>query len=182
MRRTGGQTGRRAFLVLAGLLAAGTLGCGYHFAGRVIGLPKHIQSIAVSPFENATFEPRLDDIFTRAVTNELIRDGRLQLVPADRADAVLTARIISYDQAPLSFDAAQRAREMRIRVRFDLALVERTTKKTLWKETGMETRPTGAAYKVVDSIETTKTNKDEALQNVARDFSEDLVARMFEAF
>ncbi len=182
MRRTSGHTGRLAFLVLAGLLAAGTAGCGYHFSGRVIGLPKHIQSIAVPPFENATFEPRLDDIFTRAVTNELIRDGRLALVPADRADAILSARIVSYDQAPLSFDAAQRAREMRIKVRFDLELVERTTKKALWKEAGMETRPTGAAFKVVDSIETTKTNKDEALQGVARDFSEDLVARMFEAF
>lgn len=172
----------RPFTGLAlGLLLLATA-CGYHFAGRAIGLPSHVQRIAIPVFENATFEPRIEDVITQTVVNEFILDGRLKVVPEASADAVLYGKIVSYEQVPLAFDSSQRVLQYRIRMRLDLRLEDRKTGKALWKETGLVTRPTRAEYTVVPDVDATKANKDEAIARVSKDLAEDLVSRILEAF
>jgi outer membrane lipopolysaccharide assembly protein LptE/RlpB len=157
-------------------------GCGYHFAGRGSTLPPHIKTIAIPHFENKTYEPRLEDFITNLVVNEFHSDGRLKVAQKAEADALLTGRIISYEAVPLSIDRFQRVQEYRIRIRFDMKLEDLREKKVIWKETGMETRPIRAEYRSTENVEETKQNKDLALQSVGKDFAEELVSRVFEAF
>ena len=79
--------------VLAALL--GLLGgCGYHRPGSGDNLGA-VRTLHIQLFENATYEPFLENELTNAVTRRFLRTGRWRLVedPA-RADAVYGLSLI----------------------------------------------------------------------------------------
>ncbi len=119
------------------LLASG--GC-YGFAGG--GLPPHVRTVAVMPFENETAAPELP-----AELQEALRDGlrsRLGLRSAseERASALVRGRITRYEpDIPVGFSAnpnqATTARR-RLRVQVDIEIVDQVTGRTLWSRNGMQ--------------------------------------------
>ena len=70
-------------------------GCLYHFAGG--GLPPHIKTVAVLPFDNETPQPTLQrelyDLMRRDVENRL----GLREATEGKADAVVRGKILRYD-------------------------------------------------------------------------------------
>jgi hypothetical protein len=76
-------------------------GC-YSFAGG--GLPPHIRTVAILPFENLTAEPLLTQEVAESLREAV--QGRLGLRPASEAtaDAVVRGSILRYEaDIPLSF-------------------------------------------------------------------------------
>jgi hypothetical protein len=88
---------------LASLSALALAGCGvYTFSGGG-GLPGHIKSIAILPFENRTTQFTLTQELTQALQDEV--PGRLGLKPADEttADAVLRGTIMRYGERAVNY-------------------------------------------------------------------------------
>jgi len=109
-RRTGmadlraGENRRRAGLAVAGLLLAAALGiggCNYSFVAGA-GLPDHIRTIAVLPFENETGRFELTQEIHDALLRQLPRALGLNPAGEETADAVLSGTILNYQlTAPL---------------------------------------------------------------------------------
>jgi hypothetical protein len=133
MRRFGG-------LSLAAVLLVGTA-CGvrYGFAGG--GLPAHIRTMAVLPFENETSSPELQ----RELFELLRRDLRARLGVREgaeaNADAIVRGSIKTYDvDIPVGFSAdpqqAVTARR-KLQVTIDIEIVDQSNGRVLWERRGL---------------------------------------------
>lgn len=82
-----------------GALAASVLlvanGCLYGFAGG--GLPSHIRTVAIMPFDNRTAEPSLTLEVAAAVTEAIERRLGLRIASESSADAIVTGIITRYE-------------------------------------------------------------------------------------
>jgi len=96
--------------------------CGYRMAGQTTGLPESIKTIAITVFENESFEPNIEAAITRAVTQKFVDDGRLRVVPKARADALLTGTVIKYELDALSFDQFNYATSYRLKLSVTVTL------------------------------------------------------------
>jgi hypothetical protein len=88
---------------LASLSALAVAGCGvYTFSGGG-GLPSHVRSIAILPFENQTTQFTLTQELTQALQDQV--PGRLGLKPADEttADAVLRGTVVRYGERAVNY-------------------------------------------------------------------------------
>ena len=74
-------------------------GCSYQFQNKTNPLHSFgVQKIYVQEFENATFRPGLEQLFTSAMIREIEKAGSFRIVNSkEAADAVLTGRIKSAD-------------------------------------------------------------------------------------
>lgn len=126
----------RRFGVASVLVLAG---CLYKFSGG--GLPSHIRTVAVLPFENQTAAAEL----TRELSDALRKgmQSRLGLRDAseNRANAVVRGTITKYEpDVPVAFSAdpnqATTARR-RLQIIVDVEIVDQTSGKTLWERKGL---------------------------------------------
>ncbi len=126
----------RRFGVVSLLLLAG---CLYKFSGG--GLPGHIKTVAVLPFENQTAATELTLELSTALRKAM--ESRLGLRDASeaRANAVVRGSITKYEpDVPVAFSAdptqATSARR-RLQISVDVEIVDQTTGKTLWERKGL---------------------------------------------
>jgi hypothetical protein len=127
--------GRLALL----LLIASLTGCLYGFAGG--GLPTHIRTVAVMPFDNETATPELPRELQEALRQGMQSRLGLRDAPEDRASAVVRGTVTRYElDIPVGFSAnpnqATSARR-RLRVLVDIEIVDQVTGKVLWQKTGV---------------------------------------------
>ena len=127
----------RRFGVLSLLLLTS---CFYSLSGGG-GLPRHIRTVAVLPFENETANPEV----SAELLSELRRSlgGKLGLrdAPEDRASAIVTGIVKRYEpDVPVGFSAdPNRATTARRRVQIvvDVKIVDQTTGKVLFERAGL---------------------------------------------
>lgn len=128
---------RRTVLGALAILVLG--GCFYGFAGG--GLPAHVKTVAVLPFDNETTSPELQRELFELMRREL--QGRLGLREASesRADAVIRGTIRRYEtDVPIGFsaDPAQATSARRkLQIAVDVEIVDQTTGRTLWERKGL---------------------------------------------
>lgn len=128
---------RRSLLVA--LLSVTVTGCLYGFAGG--GLPTHIRTVAVMPFDNETATPELPRELQEALRRGMQDRLGLRDAPEDRASAVVRGTVTRYElDIPVGFSAnpnqATSARR-RLRVLVDIEIVDQVTGKVLWQKTGV---------------------------------------------
>jgi hypothetical protein len=114
-------------------------GCLYGFAGG--GLPTHIRTVAVMPFDNETATPELPRELQEALRQGMQARLGLRDAPEERASAVVRGTITRYElDIPVGFSAnpnqATSARR-RLRVLVDIEIVDQVTGKVLWQKTGV---------------------------------------------
>jgi len=131
MRRLGGLTAS-VFLLLAS-------GCLYSFAGG--GLPPHIKTMAIATFDNQTPSPDLPKEIYDEMRRELQRRLGVRDAPRDRADAVVTGVIQSYEpDVPVSFSADPRqavTARRRLQVTVEVEIVDQSSGKVLFQNKGL---------------------------------------------
>ena len=130
---------RPALRALALVLAAAVVGC-YSFAGG--GLPAHVKTVAVLPFDNETAAPELPQELQIALREGLQSRLGLRDAPEERASAVVRGKVTRYEiDIPVAFSAnpaqATSARR-RLRVQADIQIVDQVTGKILWSKTGIQ--------------------------------------------
>jgi len=146
--RSGALARSWAALAVA-LLAAG---CFYGFRGG--GLPAHLRTVAVLPFDNRTGEPALTQEVFEAVRTA--SEGRLGLRPAPEADAdvVVRGEIVRYEpDVPLSYVGGNNQQQVevtrrQVQIVVNVEMVDQRQGRTLWQQQGLsvngEYSPTGA--------------------------------------
>ena len=141
MTRRSGVVRRLAGVALA-LAAAGAGGCRfspYHFAGG--GLPPHIRTIAVLPFDNETPVPELQRELFEAMRRELQSRLNVRDATEAKANAVVRGTIVRYDiDVPIGFSAdppqATSARRQ-LQLVVDVQIVDQSNGRTLWEKKGL---------------------------------------------
>jgi hypothetical protein len=123
-------------IVLALVSACGVR---YGFAGG--GLPAHIRTMAILPFENETSSPELQrelfELLRRQLRSRLgVRDGA-----EATADAVVRGTIKAYDvDIPVGFrsdpEQAVTARR-KLQITLDIEIVDQSNNRVLWQRRGL---------------------------------------------
>jgi hypothetical protein len=120
------------FTVAAGLIGCVMLllGCGvYSFNPRGSST---ITTLAVEPFDNQTTQYGLADQMTVAVTDAFIAEGSMKLVAIDVAEAILVAKLTSYERLPHEFDESDQVTQYKVRIGVDVALKNPKDQSNIW--------------------------------------------------
>lgn len=133
--------GRKAFWLAA--LAACCTACLYGFAGG--GLPPHIRTVAILPFDNQTTDPQLTQQVNDAVREALQSRLGLRLAGEATADAVVRGIILRYEpEIAVSFQAAQTTagsgttvNRKLVRLSLDVEIYDQREGRTLWQRKGL---------------------------------------------
>lgn len=128
----------RRFGVLSLLVLTG---CLYSLSGGG-GLPRHIKTVAVLPFENETANPEVAGELHLALRKSLGDRLGLREAPESRASAIVTGTIRKYEpDVPVGFSAdpalATTARR-RVQVVVDVKIVDQTTGRTLFERVNLQ--------------------------------------------
>ena len=120
------------------LLVLVTSGCipRYGFAGG--GLPSHVRTMAIQPFDNETPTPELQREIFEAMRRELQPRLGVRDAPVERADAIVRGVVRTYDvDVPIGYSAnpAQSVTSRRmLQITLDVQIIDQTTGKTLWEK------------------------------------------------
>ena len=156
-------------------------GCGYHVAGRSDTLPKSIHVIAIPALENTTTSYRIEQRLTSATVHEFLArtSYRISSNP-ENGDAVLRGKVVSLEAVPLLFDnTTGRATSMLVTVKCDVTLTQSDTQKVLFHSDNFVFRN---EYEISTDVRSFFEEQDPALNRLARDFAQRLVAAVTENF
>ena len=129
------------------------IGCGvYTFNPRG---KSDIKSIAIERFDNKTAEYGIADRMTDLVIDAFMADGNLEIVSADKADAVLTGTLASYDRRPYTYDQNDQVQEYQVVMTFDITLKEPSDESEIWTEKMNQT----GLYDILEETEEDAQNK-----------------------
>ena len=122
-------------LVLLGLTAC----IPYGFTGG--GLPSHIRTVAIIPFENQTATPELSRELADTLRARLRDRLGLREATEAKADAIVGGTIQRYEtDIPIAFSANNRqatSAGRMLQLVVDLEMVDQVTGKTLWQRKGL---------------------------------------------
>ena len=164
---------RPAPLLAAVLLLAG---CGYSWRGT---LPDHLRTIAVPTFTNRTSEPGVESRLTRAVIEAFSANGRLQIAPPERADALLEGEVTGYEIQSIAFDPLANVRLYRLVVTLNLRLLDRVRDRVVFERHGYQER---ADFRVAGNVSDTIVREAGALRTAAVDVGRAIVALTLDRF
>lgn len=130
---------RRSIRIFGAVSALALSGCLYKFSGG--GLPGHIRTVAVLPFENQTAAAELTRELSDALRHAMQSRLGLRDAAEARANAVVRGTITKYEpDVPVAFSAdpnqATSARR-RLQISVDVQIVDQTNGKTLWERKGL---------------------------------------------
>lgn len=135
--QTSGGSRRIALLAVA---TSWTLAACYGFAGG--GLPAHVKTVAILPFDNQTAEPALTQEVSDAVRTAM--EARLGLREASEAtaDAVVRGTIVRYQPDLLLAHQTDAAGDVqvtrrRVQVTLNVEIYDQQEGKTLWQRAGL---------------------------------------------
>src|SRR5208282_1054054 len=191
-------------------VVAALCGCGYHMAGHSNALPKSIHVIAVPALENKTSTYRIEQKLTAATIHEFLAKTTYHVVSDPNAgDAVLRGKVVSLEVTPLLFQtlpgtpatsttpataSSAQATAMLVTIKCELTLTERATDKVLYHSDNFLFRNEYQLAAIPPASSGTTSNAsqasvssffqegDPALDRMARDFAQRLVAAVTENY
>lgn len=131
-----GSVARLRFAVLAVALAF-TTGCGVHYGLVGGGLPPHIRTIAVLPFDNQTSSPDLTKELYDRMHTDMQRKLGVRDASQDRADAIARGTITQYDaDVPVAYSASPSTSSVtarrRLQITIQVEIVDQSNGQTLY--------------------------------------------------
>jgi len=123
------------------LIAAACSACLYGFAGG--GLPPHIRTVAILPFDNQTADPLLTQQVTDAIREAFESRLGLRLAGEATADAVVRGAIVRYEpEVTISFQAAQptattQVTRRLVRLALNVEVFDQREGRMLWQRSGL---------------------------------------------
>ncbi|HEY2821641.1 MAG TPA: LPS assembly lipoprotein LptE [Candidatus Acidoferrum sp.] len=159
----------------------GIAGCGYHVAGKSSALPPEIHVIAVPALENATTSYRIEQRLTSATVHEFLSRTPYKVVSnPNEGDAVLKGKVVSLEAVPLLFDTTSgRATTMLVTMKCDITLTQTSNDKVLYHTDNFVFR---SEYEISTDVTSFFSEQDPALDRVAKDFAQRLVAAVVENY
>ncbi len=171
---------RSLTLLAPALLLCAAAGCGYGLVGRTSNLPEDVRTIFVENLQNQTTRSQIDQILTRAITDEFVTRQRFDVV-AERsgADAILSGSVTTFRVRPVTFNADGRAREYEIMIMAKMEFKRNGADEILWQNPAYLFREN---YELQLEAGEFLDTEDEAMVEVARKFAETMVIDLLEGF
>ncbi len=170
-------------LVLIGMLFVSVSGFGecYKPAGRGESLPKHIKTLAIPPFQNPSLRFKVEQRFTAAMVDEVLRRSRAIEVTADAAgaDAVMIGTIKNFGLRPVLLDDFGRARLFEITVTAGITVRDQTRNKIIFDNQNYIFR---GEYEISGDPKTFFTEEGPGVDRIARDFARSVLTTILEGF
>ena len=135
------RSGRSSTLLVFCFLLLGAGACvpRYGFAGG--GLPAHIRTLAIVPFDNETSAPELQRELYDAMRADFQPRLGVRDAPQDKADALVRGVIRTYDvDVPIGISANPQqtvTSRRKLQIVLDVQIVDQTTNKTLFERKGL---------------------------------------------
>lgn len=150
-------------VILIGFAAS----CGYYSTkGRTAG---DIKRIAIPYFKNETAQHDIEIDITNNITNGLVKDNTLKVVPEADADAVLQGSIVQYQNIPYTFNTELQAQQYRLVIGISVSLYNRKDNTPIWENKRIDAH---SDYYLETSTERTYAK---ALQEVYNDLVEGIL-------
>ncbi len=169
---------RALFLAASALVLVTALpGCMNYRLGSM--LPPDIKTVYVPTFVNETDEPMLEVETTKAMIEEIQKDGSLKVAgSAEEADSLLAVKLIGFTLNPVTYnrDRATTTDQYRMLLTASLVLTRRTTGDVVSEHPRVE----GEYVFTVQGDLT--SSKDLALPYAAQDLAHDLVETIVETW
>lgn len=122
-----------ALLLVLPLLAS----CFYSFVGG--GLPAHIRTLAVVPFENETSQPLIEAEVEQRIEEELPRNLGVRLAAEGTADAVVRGSITGYQEVAASIRPVGQnsdripVLQRQVRITYNVEIYDLREDRSLWR-------------------------------------------------
>jgi len=114
-------------------------GCIYGFAGG--GLPSHVETVAIIPFENLTANPEIQRELVESLRGGLRERLGLRDAAEARANAIVRGTIQRYEtDIPVGYSATnkeQTSARRQLSIVIDIEMVDQVSGKTLWQKKGL---------------------------------------------
>lgn len=153
--------------------------CGYKRAGQGNSLPKNIKILAVPIFQNSSLKYRVEQRFTKAVMEEILKRARGLHVTTntDGADAVLSGDIRSFRAGGTILDQQGRTRVWEVSIVASVTVRDATTRKILYQNSRLSFE---GEYELSDDPETFFNEENAAVDRIAKDFAQTVVSSILE--
>ena len=127
---------RKQFLSLLVAAVLFLAGCGYRLTSNPnIPSPLSGKKIAVPIFVNKSYRANVGGIVADSVVDEFARRTGGRVVREDAADLILSGTVLTCTNTPVSYDANDNVKEYRMLATVEATLMEKSTRKVLWKGT-----------------------------------------------
>ncbi len=132
---------RRVPLFLLISLAIGVAGCNYTFQAGA-GLPSHVRTLAIVPFENETGRFELPQELNEALLNRIPRAFGVRNASEANADAIIRGTVRRYNVEAPSYRAGAggdrtEVLERQVNIAVEIQVIDRTRNVILWENTAL---------------------------------------------
>ena len=171
----------KVFLTSMLCLLTGSFTECYKPAGRGAALPQHIKTIAIPAFQNQALRFKVEQRFTAALVDEVLRRARALEVRADPqgTDAVLNGAIKSFYVRPAVLDDLGRARLFEISLTVALTLRDQTRNKILYDNQNFVFKE---QYEIALDPQQFFSEEGPAVERIAKDFAKSVLTAILEGF
>jgi hypothetical protein len=162
------------------LTLALTLGvCGYKRAGKGAALPADIKTIAVPVFQNSSLKYRVEQRFTSAVIEEILKRARALKVTtnSEEADAVVTGDIRSFRAVGTILDSQGRTRVWSVRIMVSVTVRDQKRKKIIYQNPRVIFE---GEYELSDDPQSFFNEENASVDRIARDFAQSIISTILE--
>ncbi|MGH9897492.1 MAG: LPS assembly lipoprotein LptE, partial [Pyrinomonadaceae bacterium] len=144
-------------------------------------LPSHIRTIAVPAFQNVTSQYKVENKFTTAVINEIIKRGAGLRVQGERegADAVIDGTIKSFGFSGTLLDDRGRARIFEVTIVSAVTVRDVKNNRVLYDNQNYTFR---GEFEFTNDPRSFFDEQDPAIERIARNFAESLASTLINGF
>jgi hypothetical protein len=165
-------------------------GCGYSFRAKGEPMNTRLESLAIPMIESTSSDIGFEASFTKIVRDKFITQGKVPLVSAEQAQALLSGRVYEVRTVPLSYRVEQQTvggvvttyeqtTRRRLILKLDMQLTDTNTGKVIWHEKGMQEM---AIFEVSEDPLVTQFNQRVALEFIARELAARIFLKTMERF
>jgi len=153
--------------------------CGYKPAGKGKSLPADIKTIAVPVFQNTSLKYRVEQRFTGAVIDEILKRARgLHVVTSqENADAVINGDIRGFRASGSILDDRGRTRVWDVRIIVSIVVRDLRSHKILFQNPRLAFE---GQYELSDDPQSFFNEENSAVDRIARDFAQTIVTTIME--
>ncbi len=156
--------------------------CGYHFSSLGTAVPQGAKTIAISVFINDTTEPYVDVDVTKAIVDEFLTDGRLNVVSEEAADLVLRGHVTRFDLSAQAYTAASYVQAFNVAITVKISVEDTKTQKLILKDVPITDYFTSTYTVILGEISQTKIAKEAAVQSACQDLASTVRSRVLDGF
>jgi hypothetical protein len=113
------------------------------------------------------------------VINAFTTNGRLRVVPLDRADSVLEGEITAYNVQSLTYDSKLNLRSYQLTVSMDVRFRDLKRSELLWQQNGLTEQ---VAFDVAGQVSDTISREEGAVKQAALEIGRKVVSHAVDRF